>query len=241
MELVIAAKMKLTETILSECFENAKKIIKETLNLEDGMMTQIDHNCYIAGTSIWDIHHSREPKDIDIFFCKKVLAEKIKKMAKPENNNDYRVVITDNAITIINYDFGTPIQLIICNAGCPENVLSNFDFDHTRFWFMDGRVRTIKDSSFEQLNSTTLSIDKASKLSLKSIVRATKFINRGCFSNTSDAFILQIMQKIEVAKDSEYLNITDDDLQNLIDKTQEEEEDYSDLANSFQDSFGESE
>lgn len=81
--------------------------------------------------------------------------------------------ISSNAVTLSN-----DVQLILRFSGEPEEILSNFDFQHTKqYWTKEEGVVT-NIASLEAIMSKELNYT-GSKYPLCSVIRTRKFINRG--------------------------------------------------------------
>lgn len=93
----------------------------------------------------------------------------------PDEKPPYRpVFISSNAITLANQ-----IQLVIRFYGTPEEVHSNYDFEHCKcYWESHNGNLVLPASSLEALLTKEL-VYSGSKYPLASVIRTRKFIQRG--------------------------------------------------------------
>ena len=102
-----------------------------------GMQADIDF--YVTGGCTASLLQGEKPKDIDVYFCSPIIAEKVVSLYKSESyknevavfNEKYRdteigkLVITENAMTLKN-----GIQIIFKHHGVPDVLRKTFDYVH---------------------------------------------------------------------------------------------------------------
>jgi len=136
---------------------------------------------YFAGGCIYSIWHGNEPKDYDIF-CKNKKA--MKKIINFFNVNKEKCnVITENAITMGNYQFVTKY------IGNPDIQVSKFDFKHNMFYY-DGK-ELVSVSGWKYIESNQLEFNsKRARDVLNIISRIPKFVERGMEITQSEIYTI---------------------------------------------------
>lgn len=155
--------------------------------IPENLRSEFKQKSFIAGGCIYSLYNNLIVKDYDFFVTDKELAEllpiyfsalgnivTVENGIKMGTYQGHKLVITDNAITIGEY------QIITKWVGTPEEVVSQFDFKHLMFYF-DYKKCAIKTlSHFKYLDDKRLHYneDRARDV-VGSIMRANKFVERG--------------------------------------------------------------
>jgi hypothetical protein len=153
--------------------EDGNFLHNENLNGKvDHVHTFISSNGYVSEKMC---NNPLETKDVDTVMEQEDLnAQEILEQQDTEGKQQYRpVFITSNALTLSN-----KMQVITRFSGDPDEIHTNFDFDHTKMWWTkeDGVVTNTK--SLEAVLAKRL-VYTGSKFPLCSVVRSKKFIQRG--------------------------------------------------------------
>lgn len=159
---------------------------------------------YIAGGCIYSWNKNQTYKDIDMFLETSYLTvkikdyfedhPKIKSFFKRPYGTVYegyidgsRIFITKNAVSIDD------IQIIVKEAGTPEEVLSGFDYKHNMFFIQGGEFYGLVDEFYLTSNELSFNMERPRDI-VGSIIRIPKFLEKGFTINKYE--IAKMLQKL---------------------------------------------
>lgn len=169
---------------LNDISKHLREVKNELINLLPPHMWQrLESEAYISGGCIYSLYHGKQPKDYDFFLVNDSLVDELREYfinyAGYHGNdisggtyNDLPLIITNNAISIGNY------QIITQWVGEPQDVIGQFDFRHNQFYWKSKRVYTLSDWSYLKGKALVYNEQRARDI-VGTIVRVPRFIQRG--------------------------------------------------------------
>lgn len=152
--------------------------------LPDSFKDDFNKNSFIGGGCIYSLYNNQKPKDYDFFVKDKGLALKIMSAFKFNSSlkygngvkigmyKDKRLVVTDNAVSIGDF------QIVTRWVGTPEEVISEFDYKHNMFYYIDGKLGTLVNWDYLDDNILRFNDDRPRDI-CGCIIRSNKFVERG--------------------------------------------------------------
>lgn len=199
---------------------NKRRNVELILNLVRSELTKLlplelaedfDSKSFIGGGAIYSIYNVQEPKDYDFFFNDELYVAKLrkhfeetpflkyKKGVKMGDYKGHRLIITDNAISIGDY------QLITRWVGTPKEVIGQFDFKHNMFYVYEGKLQTLVKWKYLDDNKLRYNEDRARDI-CGTIIRVKKFVERG-FTITNKEMAKMLLRLNEVGFNERELEI----------------------------------
>lgn len=207
-------KMDKREQVKIKIEEEKGKFIKL---LPKHFQDRFREESYVSGGAIYSLYNDQEVKDYDFFLDNEELANEIRdyftmylinknkdmkdKKIKVGKYRDLKLVITDNAISIGEY------QIITRWVGEPEEVIEEFDFCHNMFYVYKGEIDTFSQWDFLEDNRLRFN-DKRPRDITGCIIRTKKFIERG-FKLTNKEMAKMLLKLNETGFDERELEILD--------------------------------
>lgn len=182
---------------LIQYLEIAKYVFLEKIP-DNHIKELFDEYGYFAGGCISSLMLKEEVNDYDIFFKNSEALESVKEYFK--NNTNIKTFITDNAITIDEY------QIILIDKGDIKDVLNRFDFAHSMVAY-DFKSKEIYIDYYirDKITNKTLKYNMSSETPFTSIHRFHKFISRGyaCSRRETMKIMMALHDEIYRIKDKE--------------------------------------
>ena len=187
-----------------EYLENEKLKLIDLLPLH--LQEQFKEESFIAGGSIYSVYNNKPVNDIDVFieslelkialgvYFKRVdgltTLKRGKQKVKIGIYKGRKLVITDNAITIGNY------QIILREIGEASDVVSRFDFKHNMYYIKNHKFYSVAEIFYLDLNQLIFN-DNRSRDVAGALMRVHKFIEKGfTISQKELATILLRLSKV---------------------------------------------
>lgn len=174
-----------------------REYVKQKIEIEKDNLARLLPKClrdkfkeqsFVGGGAIYSLYNNKTVKDYDFFLDNEELAKEIRdyftsyiinrnedmenKKFKIGQYRGFKLVVTDNAITIGKY------QIITRWVGSPKEVVEEFDFAHNMFYVYKGEIDTF--SQWDYLEDNILRFnDKRPRDITGCIIRSRKFIERG--------------------------------------------------------------
>ena len=184
---------KSDEMRIVEYLENEKLKLIDLLPLH--LQEQFKEESFIAGGSIYSAYNNKPINDIDVFveslelkialnlYFKRVdglaTLKRGKQKVKIGIYKGRKLVITDNAITIGNY------QIILRDVGQPVDVISKFDFKHNMYYIKNNKFYSVANISYLDSNQLIFN-DNRSRDVAGALMRIPKFIEKGFTINQEE-------------------------------------------------------
>ena len=183
---------------------------------------EFDEKSYIGGGAIYSLYNGEEPKDYDFFVTDENLAKKLHMVfslnpklkfrggIKVGDFNGHNMIVTDNAVSIGKF------QIITRWVGTPQEVISNFDFKHNMYYYINGKVHTLAKWEYLDDNKLRFNDDRPRDI-CGCIIRTKKFIERG-FQLTNKEMARMLLKLNEVGfneREMEILRSYDEERNNF--------------------------
>lgn len=209
-------KLKNVEEKLKEAKDDFIKILPKHIQEE------FREKSYIGGGAIYSIFNGEEPKDYDFFVIDEEFAKRLHEIfslnptlkykggIKIGTYNGKRLIVTDNAISIGDY------QIITRWVGSPSHVIGQFDFKHNIFYYQNDKVETLSNWSYLSDNKLVFNDGRVRDI-CGTIIRTKKFVERG-FTITNSEMSKMLLKLHEVGfneRELEILNSFDETRNNF--------------------------
>lgn len=156
--------------------------------LPSHLRKEFKEEAYVSGGSIYSLYNDKPINDIDFFietlglkialetYFKRVeglvTVKKGKRKVKIGTYKSRKLVVTDNAITIGNY------QIILRDYGVPKEVIKKFDFKHNMYYVKNHKFYNEVEMFYLELDELRFNDDRARNM-VGTLMRIPKFVEKG--------------------------------------------------------------
>ncbi|UNY48747.1 hypothetical protein P9294_gp032 [Bacillus phage FADO] len=198
-------KLKKVESQLKKATDKFAELLPKQFREE------FKEKSFLGGGAIYCLYNGKEPKDYDFFLKDKELGDRLRTYfvdndrLKYKNGvlvstyNNKRLVVTDNAISIGDY------QIITRWSGTPKEVIREFDFKHNMYYFCNNRIEALTKWKYLDDNKLYYNEERARDI-CGTIIRVKKFVERG-FTITNSEMSKMLLKLHDVGFNERELEI----------------------------------